>query len=297
MGGDAEIGSRAVAPLLRELLPIAAAHAKARQWAGQCIEAGCEDDDVQRMCPVPRADAAGHDLFQRRFTEIDEFNVIAIEGFEIFVVQRQPLGGYRITARHQLARDFRVLDHAADFFAHKVSGQIVGLLVEQQVAVAAEHPLEAAYLPSGLELLVAQFRIGLQRFRVLPVVGLADARPAAEFADLLDIALELADALWRQRRIARGDAETRRALEDGQMLGLLGDDRDRLDARGSGADHAHSLAGEINACVWPQPGVIPSAHKSIQTRNTGHLRRREAAHRGDQILGPHAFTLLGLDRP
>jgi len=42
-----------------------------------------------------------------------------------------------------------------------------------------------------------------------------------------------------------------RADEDRQMLGLLGDERDKLGAGRSGADDADALAGELR--LFPRP--------------------------------------------
>ena len=54
----------------------------------------------------------------------------------------------------------------------------------------------------------------------------------------------------------RGNGVGRRALEHVQLVRLLGDDRYRLDRRGPGADHADSLAGEVDTFVRPPACVI-----------------------------------------
>jgi hypothetical protein len=48
------------------------------------------------------------------------------------------------------------------------------------------------------------------------------------------------------------------------MGGLRGDDRDRLDGRGAGADDAHALPGEVHALVRPVPRVIPRALEALE---------------------------------
>ena len=75
----------------------------------------------------------------------------------------------------------------------------------------------------------------------------------------------------RQRPVVRRKAEVRRALEHGQVLGLLGDDRDRLDARRAGADDADPLAGEVHRLVGPVAGVVHGPRKRVDAREIRRL--------------------------
>ena len=65
---------------------------------------------------------------------------------------------------------------------------------------------------------------------------------------------------WPSRRVelavVRGHGVVRGALEHEQLVGLLGDDRDRLDSRRAGADDADALAAEVDTFVGPLAGVI-----------------------------------------
>ena len=70
--------------------------------------------------------------------------------------------------------------------------------------------------------------------------------------------------------------EVRRALEDGELGGLLGDDRDRLDARRAGADDGHPLAGEVDALVRPAGRGVDVALEAVGALDVGHLRQRQA---------------------
>src|SRR5215472_3627093 len=54
------------------------------------------------------------------------------------------------------------------------------------------------------------------------------------------------------------------------MLRLFGDDRNGLDARRTGPDHADTQSGEIDPFVRPQPRVIPLA---LETSEAGVVRR------------------------
>jgi len=58
------------------------------------------------------------------------------------------------------------------------------------------------------------------------------------------------------RGVVRRQAEVGRALEDGDLGGLSGDLRDRLDRRGAGADHRDAAAGEVDALMRPAAGVV-----------------------------------------
>ena len=59
----------------------------------------------------------------------------------------------------------------------------------------------------------------------------------------------------------------RRALEDREVAGLLGDHRDRLHAARPGADDADPLAGEVDAVVGPRTGVVPVALERVEARD------------------------------
>ena len=92
------------------------------------------------------------------------------------------------------------------------------------------------------------------------------------------------------------DREVRRALEHGQLLGLLRNDRDRLDRRRAGADDRHPLAREVHLVVWPTPGEVHLALEPIGAGNIGHLRDREAAGGHHIVLGDDVAA-RGVDRP
>ena len=195
-GGDAEISLRSGGPLRIEPLAAASANVDSGQRASECVEASRENDGVECIGLIARADSSGHDLLDGRLSEIDQFDIAPVISLEIVCVERQALGADGVLG-DQLARDFRVFDYAANLFAHEVSGRFVRVLVNHQIAIAAEHPLESTFLPVGLELLAPRFGVDLERFGILPIVGLSDRRPPAGLTDLLDIALELGNALRR----------------------------------------------------------------------------------------------------
>src|SRR5258708_31188223 len=88
-------------------------------------------------------------------------------------------------------------------------------------------------------------------------------------SDLRGVLFRILLELRSERRIARRHAVVRRALEDGQVSGSLGDYRGGLDARGAGADLPDPLAAEIDAFMRPLPGVVPASGEGLAT---GHIR-------------------------
>ena len=83
--------------------------------------------------------------------------------------------------------------------------------------------------------------------------------------------------LWVHRRVARGQAEIRGALEHVQMFRLLRDQRDRLHAGRAGADHANAQAGKIDTFVRPETGVIPLAFERLDPFEIRHAGRGQIA--------------------
>jgi hypothetical protein len=122
-------------------------------------------------------------------------------------------------------------------------------------------------------------------------------------ADLAIVRLHLPHIVGIERLVVRGHGVVGGALKDGEVPGLLGDHRDRLDGRGAGADDAHGLAGEIDALVRPVAGVIGRTLEILQSGNLRRVRRGQAAHGRDHEacrdrLGPSGSAgLLGLDPP
>ena len=79
--------------------------------------------------------------------------------------------------------------------------------------------------------------------------------------DVIGMSLGVLFELFGQWRIVGWQTVVRCALKYGEVFGLTGDNRDRLNASGSCADHAYALACEINAFVRPRASVKPLAGK------------------------------------
>ena len=82
--------------------------------------------------------------------------------------------------------------------------------------------------------------------------------------------------------IMQGCCPVRAALENGQVLRLFGDLRDRLDGGRAGADDADALAGEIHRRVRPPRRVIGRALETVPARNRRQRIGREDADGGEQ---------------
>jgi hypothetical protein len=72
----------------------------------------------------------------------------------------------------------------------------------------------------------------------------------------------------------RRHAEVRGPLEHVQVLGLLGELRDELDAGRARADHADALAGEVDALVRPARAVVPLALEVVEAVDRRAVRDR-----------------------
>ena len=111
------------------------------------------------------------------------------------------------------------------------------------------------------------------------------------------VGLDGALFLGGERGVAGGDAVIGRALEHGEVFGGGGDDRDRLDAGRAGADLADALAGEVDAVMGPEPGVVGGAGEGVDAGDAGHVGGREAADGGDEEAGVETLAGGGLDDP
>ena len=180
----------------------------------------------------------------------------------------------------QLFGELGILHHLADLGAHEIRRDLVRLGVQQQVGERA-HEAQAAIVPALLEEAPALGLLGLDRRG--GIEGEVDARRhlLGALAHRLVVRLDVADIGRIERLVVRRHRVVGGALEHGQVARLPGDDRDRLDRRRAGADHAHRLAGEVDALMRPVAGVIGRALEIFEAGNLGRVGRRQAAHRGD----------------
>src|SRR5580658_1789895 len=76
-----------------------------------------------------------------------------------------------------------------------------------------------------------------------------------------------------------------------------GDQRDRLDARGPGADDRDPLAGEVNALVGPLAGEVHLASEPVGALDIERLGHRKAAAGDDGVPAPQLGPAVGHDAP
>ena len=227
--------------------------------------------------------------------DVDQGDVGPVEGLVVADVDAQPLAADGVLGRQQLG-DLRVAHALADLVAHELCRRLVGLLVDHQVVVGAEEP-EPAVLPAPLELALALLGRGLQR-RLVGVVevdaghGLLGARPQRRI-----VGLDGAHVLRVQRRVVRRDGVVGRALEHGEVRGLLGDDRDRLHGGRAGADDRDALAGEVDALLRPVAGVVAGAREGVEARELRRVGRGQAARGHDAVGCRHAGAVARSPAP
>ena len=149
--------------------------------------------------------------------------------------------------RAQRRRRFGVLDGRADFLADQLGEQRVALDVDGLVGPKLGQDVdEIAGGPRLLEALAALGIAQLPADRRLLRPRHTCQRPAGLLAVAGAVGFQQGEAIRRRGTIVGGQGKVRRALENGQMRRLLGDQRDRLDPGRSRADDSDALAGELD---------------------------------------------------
>src|ERR1700739_4211411 len=99
--------------------------------------------------------------------------------------------------------------------------------------------------------------------------------------DLSRVFLDVPLEFRCQRGVACWYAVVRRALENGEMGGRLGDHWCCLNTSGAGADLANPFAGEVHPLVRPLHGVVPASLEALEPGDAWHIRRGQAADGGN----------------
>ena len=143
MGHHAEKGRGSVAPLVGQLHAADAGDVDRIECAGDGIEAGGIDEDIELVIARAGAQAGlGHPL-DRGLADVDEVHIVAVIGLEVIGLQRHPLHAKAMILRDQLLRRHRVLDAPADTVGD-VGGKLgVGRLVGKDLAKVAQPDAEA----------------------------------------------------------------------------------------------------------------------------------------------------------
>ena len=164
------------------------------------------------------------------------------------------------------------MDDIADLAADKFGRQIVGPLVEEQIAKDADKR-QPAIGPARLELTLPRLFADCEgRFHVEIEVEAGDRRLRPRPQPGI-IGLHCRLVFRVQLLVVCRDRVIRRPLEDVEVGGLLGDQRDRLDRRRAGADHADALTGEVHALMRPMTGVVGRTGKPVDAGDLRHVGR------------------------
>ena len=204
-----------------------------------------------------------------------------------------PIG---IVLRRQQVRGGRIVHDLADLVADELRRGVVGALLEDQV-VERRHEAGAALRPAFLENAPPFVGRHFQSRLVVQTVQDARALHARLQPQRRIVGLPALCIVRLHRAVARRDAVVRRALEHGQLRRLFGDHRDRLDGRGSGADHADAQPGEIDAFMRPMSGVVGLAAETVPAGEIRQPRIGQAAGRHDAEPRLHPVAAVGADVP
>src|SRR6516225_2922648 len=271
---DAEKGLRPVLPLLLQRHPVHAADVDAIEGAGDRVETGRVNDDVELVFAITGFDARRGDALDRRLVDVDQLDVGLVVDLEIAAFERHAAGAEAMIIRDQPFGDDWILDALTGLACDEIRDQRIGLAVHQDVAEIAHPDAEARlaveFLPKGLTLLGGHLEGGTRVGRMdEAAVGLLATRE-----DLGIIGPDPAHLLVRDLGVVQWRAPLRRALEYRQMAGRLGHLGDRLDAGGTRADHRDALPLECHSFFGPVMGVAGLALECLDTGDARHCRGR-----------------------
>ena len=263
-------------PLLRQAETPATLGVEAKHRAGDRIEPRREDEHVDRVLARRGAHTGLRHRFDRVLAQVDQRDVVAVVRGVVAIIEDRALGAVEVV-RHQLLGRRRVVDDLADLAAQERTHFAVDLFVDKELGVVAVDEAQGALCPELFVERLTLFRSLVEgrapiarHHREHRVRRRGGDHSASDFFPVLSDGLEL---LLSEGAVACGDRELRRALEHGDVFGLLGDLRDRLDARRAGADHADALTRERDRFVRPVTRVQAFAFEIVDPRNVGLVRR------------------------
>ncbi|MGY4622352.1 hypothetical protein ACVWY3_000108 [Bradyrhizobium sp. USDA 4486] len=262
------------------------------------VEACREHDDVDIDIALGRGDAGCRDRLDRLLAQIDQRDVRPVVGRVIVGIEARTFGAEGMIVWRQRGGRLGILDGGVDLLADQVLNDLVAVDVNGLIGPELRQDVdEVAGRPGAFEALAALGIAQLPAHHRLLRVGNAGHRLARLLAIGRAIALQQAHAILWRRAVMRRQREVRRALEHGEMRGLLGDQRDRLDRRRSGADHGDALAGEIDPVMRPAPGEIDLALEILDAVDLRRFRRGEAAGGHDVMAAGDGRAVVGRELP
>ena len=261
--GDAEVGAGVAVPAPVEVDAVAADDLHRRQELRR-LEAGAVEEHVELVqLAVDGDDALGHDLLDARRRQRD---VVAVQRRgPRAVVDDDPLGRRRVLRQRLLQQvgPLRVLRH-----------ERLGQQLAQHVVALADRPRLVG--PVRVDLGHRAQQLGRSsRTARSGTTGGSTARGASRYWKPCGHLV----AVVRHRELP-----VRRALEDLQVLDLLGDDRRELGRAAAGADDADALAGEVDVVV-PAGRVERRPGERLAALDLRQLRPVELADGADHGVG------------
>src|SRR5579885_28348 len=295
-GHNAQIGTRSVSPFLFEELAVLASYLHIEESAGHGIKTGGAYNRIQFVLGILCAQTGRCDLLNGRCTHVHQGNILAVIRLVVSGIDADTLGADGMIMWHQQSGDLRVMHRLANLCAYKIRHVGVRFKIDANVRERCEH-LKPSDCPHLLELFLSLLRRDFEGRLLVARDSEACCRFAVGLAELAVVRLDAGLFFWREGAIARRKAIVWGALKHGNMSGLPGDLWDDLDARRTGANHAHPLAAKVNPFMRPLTGVI---HLPLEGSKAWKLRgigRRKAADRRDAVPCRHLISLVRLDHP
>ena len=103
----------------------------------------------------------GSDFHDGGGFEVDEVDVIQVEGFVVVLVEARPLGAVGVSFRAERLGGGGGFDDGADLVAEELAERFVRFPVDEEVGVGGVERAQRAHLPERLVALLALLRGGL----------------------------------------------------------------------------------------------------------------------------------------
>ena len=285
-GHEPQVRGRPGRPLLLEGQAVPAGDVRSHQGAGHGVEAGGVHDGVEAERLVRRLDAVLGDADDRLLTQVDEPDVRQVVGLEVAGIEARPLGTEVVVLRAERLGGLGILHDRADLLADHLGHDVVGRRVHALVGEDVENAEQLALRPGRLEALPADRLAGADAEDVGRLERNPSPGPPGGMPVPVAVLAQLLQPVGRGGAVVRRDGEVRGALEDRELAGLAGDERDGLDARRAGADDRDPLAREVDALVRPAAGEVDLAGETAGAFDVGRLGHRKAAGGHDVVPAP-----------
>ena len=126
-------------PFLLQRHAVDAADIDVVERAGDRVEAGRIDDHIELVISVGGPDAVRRDALDRRFVQIDEFDVRLVVDLEIAAFQRHPARAKAVIFGDQLLRDRRSLTRSRILRARQSD---ISLLASRSIRTSRKLPIQ-----------------------------------------------------------------------------------------------------------------------------------------------------------